>query len=68
MLATFNVISRVNNILPEFGERVANNIKPSDIDAWISANTKTAATAHRYRATFRLIFREALRKSWPFGA
>jgi site-specific recombinase XerD len=56
-----NVVSRVNQILPDFGERVANNIKPAEIDAWLSENTKTAATANRYRAAFSLIFREALR-------
>lgn len=58
---TRNVESRINQILPEFGERIANNIKPAEIDAWISENTKTAATANRYRAVFSLIFREALR-------
>jgi site-specific recombinase XerD len=56
-----NVESRVNCILPELGERMADGIKPADIDGWISANTKTAGTANRYRATFSLIFREALR-------
>jgi integrase len=56
-----NVESRVNQILPDFGERIANNIKPNEIDAWIIENTRTAATANRYRAVFSLIFREALR-------
>jgi len=58
---TRNVESRVNKINSEFGERTADKIKPAEIDGWISENTKTPGTANRYRATFSLIFREALR-------
>jgi integrase len=56
-----NVKSRVKQLLPDFGERVAENIKPADIDNWLAANTNTPGTANRYRALFSLIFREALR-------
>jgi site-specific recombinase XerD len=58
---TRNVTGRVKRILPAFGHRVAETIKPAEIDNWLSSNTKTNATANRYRATFSLIFREALR-------
>ena len=56
-----HVESRLNRILPDFGERLADQIKPADIDAWIANNTRTPATGNRYRALFSLIFREALR-------
>jgi site-specific recombinase XerD len=50
----------VKKILPEFGEKLAQAIKPADIDAWLSQNTRTPATSNRYRSLFSLIFREAL--------
>jgi integrase len=56
-----NVISRLNRIIEDFGNRAADQIKPAQIDQWIADNTKTAATANRYRALFSLVFREALR-------
>jgi integrase len=56
-----NVKSRINQILPDFGERIASTIKPADIDGWIAEHTKTAGTANRYRAVFSLVYREALR-------
>lgn len=56
-----NIASRLKRILPDFGNRLADQIKPADIDGWIAANTSTPATANRYRALFSLIFREALR-------
>ena len=56
-----NVKSRVKQILPDFGEREASKILPSDIDNWIAKHTKTPATANRYKSVFSLIFREALR-------
>ncbi len=56
-----NIASRLKRILPDFGIRLADQIKPADIDGWIAANTSTPATANRYRALFSLIFREALR-------
>lgn len=47
-----NIKSRIDQILPEFSDREAASIKPIDIDAWISSNTKTAGTFNRYRALF----------------
>lgn len=58
---TRNVKSRIGAILPDFGERSAAAIKPSDIDGWIAGHTKTAGTANRYRAVFSLVYREAVR-------
>jgi integrase len=56
-----NIISRLKRIQEDFDGRVAEEIKPQEIDAWLTANTKTAATSNRYRALFSLIYREALR-------
>jgi len=53
--------SRLSKLRPEFDERRADNIKPQEIDAWLTANTKTSATSNRYRVLFSLIYREALR-------
>lgn len=52
---------RVKRLAAEFGEIPADKIKPAEIDAWLSKQTKTPATSNRYRALFSLIFREALR-------
>jgi integrase len=56
-----NIISRLRKIQGDFDDRMAEEIKPQDIDAWLTANTKTPATSNRYRALFSLIYREALR-------
>lgn len=56
-----NVRSRIQQILPDFGERIAAAIKPAEIDGWISEHTRTAGTANRYRAVFSLVYREAVR-------
>jgi site-specific recombinase XerD len=56
-----SVLTRLRKIRPAFDERVADSIKPEEIDGWLSANTSTPATSNRYRALFSLIFREALR-------
>ena len=34
-LDTRNIESRIGKVLPDFGERVAENIKPEEIDAWL---------------------------------
>ena len=62
-----NVKSRLNQILPYFGEREAASIKPAEIDNWLSEHTSTAATFNRYRALFSLIYREALKTSKVAG-
>jgi hypothetical protein len=56
-----NLESRLKKILPDFGHRPIDQIKPSDIDDWLAQNTKAPATANRYRSLFSLIFREAIR-------
>jgi len=58
---TRNIKSRIGKVLPDFGERVAEGIKPEEIDSWLATHTVSAATANRYRALFSLVFREALR-------
>jgi integrase len=55
------VESRLRKILPAFGDRYADQIKPVELDDWLARNTNTPATANRYRALFSLIFREAIR-------
>jgi integrase len=62
-----HIESRLKRILPDFEIRLADQIKPEDIDGWIARNTDTAATANRYRALFSLIFREALRNGKVTG-
>ena len=56
-----NILSRLVKVRPDFDERIADGIKPQEIDAWLSENTNTPATSNRCRALFNLIFREALR-------
>ena len=34
-----NIASRLKRILPDFGNRLADQIKPADIDGWMAANT-----------------------------
>ena len=62
-----HIESRLEADLPDFEIRLADQIKPEDIDGWIARNTDTAATANRYRALFSLIFREALRNGKVTG-
>jgi len=42
-----HIESRLKLILPDFENRLADQIKPGDIDGWIARNTKAAATANR---------------------
>jgi len=56
-----DTVARVDKLLPEFGDREADSIKPSEIDRWLIENTKTPATANRYRSTISLMYREAMR-------
>jgi integrase len=62
-----HIDSRLKRILPDFENRLADQIQPEDIDGWIARNTETAATANRYQALFSLIFREALRNGKVTG-
>jgi len=43
-----NIVSRLKRIQRDFDDRVAEEIKPQEIDAWLTANTKTPATSNRY--------------------
>ena len=52
---------RVKRILPTFGAMLVDKIRPEQIDEWLVKNTLTPATANRYKSTFSLIFREAIR-------
>ncbi|MFL6427927.1 MAG: phage integrase central domain-containing protein, partial [Acidobacteriaceae bacterium] len=61
-----NIESRLRKMLPAFGDRYADQIKPFEIDDWLAKNTNTPATANRYRAWFSLIFREAVRNGRAF--
>jgi len=47
-------------ILEAFADRVADEIKPSDIDAWISSHNWSAATKNRYKNVFGKTFKIAL--------
>jgi integrase len=40
-----------------FGSRAAAQIQPLEIDQWLTRNTKTPATANRFRAFFSLCYR-----------
>jgi site-specific recombinase XerD len=55
-----NILSRLRRIRPDFEERIADQIKPEEIDLWLAKNTNSAATYNRYRALFSLAFREGL--------
>ena len=55
---TRTIKNRLSKLRADFDERKADTVKPQEIDAWLTANTKTPATSNRYRALFSLIYRE----------
>jgi integrase len=55
-----NFKGRMQFILEAFADRVANEIKPSDIDAWINSHKWSAATKNRYKNVFGKTFKIAL--------
>jgi site-specific recombinase XerD len=55
-----NFTSRMNFILEEFGDRVADQIKPSEIDTWLGAHKWSPATKNRYKNVFGKTFKIAL--------
>jgi hypothetical protein len=55
-----NFKSRMNFILEEFGDWVADEIKPSEIDAWIGTHKWSPATKNRYKNVFGKTFKIAL--------
>jgi len=55
-----NFKGRMKFILEAFGDRVADEIKPSDIDSWLGAHDWSAATKNRYKNVFGKTFKIAL--------
>src|SRR5260370_256606 len=55
-----NFKGRMKFILEAFADRVADEIKPSDIDAWISSHKWSSATKNRYKNVFGKTFKIAL--------
>jgi integrase len=51
---------RMNIILKSFGDRIADEIKPSEIDAWLSAHAWSPATKNRYKNVFGKTYKIAL--------
>ena len=51
---------RMNILLKDFGQRVADEITPVDIDAWLSARKCAPATKNRYKNVFGRTFKNAL--------
>jgi site-specific recombinase XerD len=50
---------RMNIILSDFGERIADEIKPSEIDDWLKAHDWAPATKNRYKNVFGKTFKIA---------
>ena len=55
-----NFTGRMKFIVEAFGERVADEIKPSEIDTWIGAHDWSPATKNRYKNVFGKTFKIAL--------
>jgi site-specific recombinase XerD len=55
-----NFKGRMQHILEAFGDRVADEIKPSEIDAWLGAHEWLPATKNRYKNVFGKTFKIAL--------
>src|SRR5260370_35532010 len=55
-----NLKGRMKFILEAFADRVADEIKQSDIDAWISSHKWSAATKNRYKNVFGKTFKIAM--------
>jgi hypothetical protein len=49
----------MNIILKDFGNRVADEIKPSEIDAWLKKHDWSPATKNRYKNVFLKTFKIA---------
>lgn len=57
-----NDISRMKALVSTFGDRVADDIKPDDIDNWLSAHNEWEnSTRNRYRALMSLVYRQGIR-------
>ena len=55
-----NFKGRMKFIVEAFGDKVADEIKPSDIDNWIGAHDWSPATKNRYKNVFGKTFKIAL--------
>jgi site-specific recombinase XerD len=55
-----NFKGRMQYILEAFGDRVADEIKPSEIDTWLGAHKWSPATKNRYKNVFGKTFKIAL--------
>lgn len=55
-----NFKGRMKNIIEAFGDRIADDIKPSDIDCWLGAHDWSPATKNRYKNVFGKTFKIAL--------
>jgi integrase len=55
-----NFRSRMNTILESFGDRIADEIKPSEIDGWLGAHDWSPATKNRYKNVFGKTYKIAL--------
>jgi integrase len=55
-----NFKGRMKIILVDFGDRVADDIKPSDIDTWLGAHKWAPATKNRYKNVFGKTYKIAL--------
>jgi integrase len=51
---------KAEKVRKKFGSRVASEIKPREIDNWLSSEFRTAATANRYKAFLSLCYREGI--------
>lgn len=54
-------VTKARIVREAMGSEIAANIKPQDIDRWLSKHSSTPATFNRYRSFISLVFREALR-------
>ena len=52
---------RIPHLIADLGHREADSIKPSELDAYITAHAKAPATQNRLKALISMIYREALR-------
>jgi len=55
-----NFKGRMKFILEAFADRVAEEIKPSDIDSWIGSHKWSPATKNRYKNVFGMTYKIAL--------
>lgn len=55
-----NFSGRMRFVIEAFGERIADEIKPSEIDAWLGSHKWSPATKNRYKNVFGKTFKIAL--------